>query len=218
MSEVVNNIVRPDRKLSNFNSVPPNHKKNKITTNLCCRNNPSNKFGKFKNISSVDTNSTISGGRKVEFVRVGNSLIRGEQSVLDNMDRFVSNNNINVRRQMSKKMDKLKFGSNHKVANMIRDAHIVIRNEDTKSDNVLKYKYNGLNKGEVETPIVKQQLDENFKNIHARNLPLMGIAPPGSNVDMNILSMGSQQNMISRLASTYGFDKDKLAREFAKRS
>jgi len=105
---------------------------------------------------------------KKRFVRVSNNLFRNEESVLDQSERLIFNRNI--KREMSKVLNKAKVGEDNKIADIVKKAHIAEKKIIADSEKNFMSKFTGPTKTLIEVPQIKQQLDDNM-NIMKRARP-----------------------------------------------
>ncbi len=103
-----------------------------------------------------------------KYVRVSNNLFRNEESVLDQSERVVFSRNI--KREMSQKLNNVKFGQDRKISNILTTAHLLEKQNHADKDKQFISEFTGPTKTLVEVPQMKQQLNDNM-NIQKRASP-----------------------------------------------
>lgn len=94
----------------------------------------------------------------IGFVRVGNNLVRGEESVLDQAERLTHFRN--VRREMSEQLNKLKINDHEGVADILEMANIAEKQVKLNNSRKMMSKFSGETKELIEVPEVKQELTQ----------------------------------------------------------
>ena len=95
------------------------------------------------------------------FARVANNVFRNEESVLDQSERVLHSRA--VRRELSKQLNGIKFGEDKKIAELVGAAHIAEKNIIAENEKEFMSEFTGPTKTLVQTPEIKQELDENMK-------------------------------------------------------
>lgn len=96
--------------------------------------------------------------KSTSFVRVGNNLIRGEDSVLDQTERLTFSRN--VRREMSEQLNKLKINDHNGVADILEMANVAEKQIKSNNSKKMMSKFTGETKELIEVPEVKQELTQ----------------------------------------------------------
>lgn len=96
--------------------------------------------------------------KSTTFVRVGNNLIRGEDSVLDQTERLTFSRN--VRREMSEQLNKLKINDHNGVADILEMANVAEKQIKSNNSKKMMSKFTGETKELIEVPEVKQELTQ----------------------------------------------------------
>lgn len=103
-----------------------------------------------------------------QYVRVSNNLFRNEESVLDQSERTIFSRNI--KREMSQKLNNVKFGEDRKISNILTAGHLLEKQSHADKDKQFMSEFTGPTKTLVEVPQMKQQLNDNM-NIQKRARP-----------------------------------------------
>jgi hypothetical protein len=159
------------RKVKNFKGKPVGKNKRVVNNAYLAPITKRTRVANYKEYQEVDKKKQFKPDKnnhkplkKLEnerFIRVVNNLFRNEESVLDQRERMLYNHNMT--RELSQKLNGIKFGEDKKIANIIKLAHVAEKQAQVDANEQFLSQFTGPTKSLVEIPQLKQELDPNMK-------------------------------------------------------